>query len=135
MLRYKCPMSSESLHEPPELLSERTKNMHRAVVSLIEELEAIDWYQQRAEACSDPELRDVLLHNKHEEIEHAMMTLEWLRRADPDFDENMRTYLFKEQPITAIEEAEEAGTAAATGAGSAATTTNGSLGIGSLKED
>jgi hypothetical protein len=76
---YGLFMSSESYHEPSELLSEETKNLHRAIVSLKEELEAADWYQQRAEACSDGELRAVLVHNKNEEIEHAMMILEWLR--------------------------------------------------------
>ena len=76
-------MSSEGYHEPIELLSEPTKNMHRAIVSLCEELEAVDWYQQRAEACTDAELAAVLTHNKNEEIEHAMMTLEWIPSAQP----------------------------------------------------
>jgi uncharacterized protein len=70
-------MSSESYHEPPELLSEGTSNLHRAIVSLCEELQAVDWYHQRAEACSDDELRAVISHNENEEIEHAMMNLEW----------------------------------------------------------
>ena len=76
-------MGSESYHEPIDLISERTRNLHRGITSLIEELEAIDWYSQRAEACSDPDLRAVLLHNRDEEIEHAMMVLEWLRRYRP----------------------------------------------------
>jgi uncharacterized protein len=123
-------MSSESLHEPIELLSESTKNLHRAIVSLREELEAVDWYQQRAEACSDPALRAVLTHNKNEEIEHAMMTLEWLRRSDPVFAENIATYLNSEGAITEIEHAAEAKeTAAAAGAQH----DQGSLGIGSLR--
>ena len=83
--------------------------MHRAIVSLMEELEAIDWYQQRADVCSDPELKAVLIHNKDEEIEHAMMGLEWIRRHSPKFDENCRTYLFTDGPITEIEESETAG--------------------------
>ena len=86
-------MASDMYHEPLELLSEDTKNTHRAIVSLMEELEAIDWYQQRAEACSDPELSAVLTHNKNEEIEHAMMVLEWIRRNNPKFDANIKTYL------------------------------------------
>ena len=86
-------MSSESYHEPIELLSEPTKNMHRALASLREELEAVDWYQQRAEACSDGELKAILIHNKNEEIEHAMMTLEWLRRNDGVIDANIKTYV------------------------------------------
>lgn len=121
-------MSSESYHEPLELLSEPTRNHHRALVSLREELEAVDWYQQRAEACSDAELKQVLLHNKNEEIEHAMMTLEWLRRSDTTFAANIETYLGSSGPITAVEKS-------ATGEATDAATATGSpsLGIGSLK--
>ena len=97
-------MSSDTYHEPLELLSEDTKNTHRAIVSLMEELEAIDWYQQRAEACSDPELSAVLTHNKNEEVEHAMMTLEWLRRKQPIFAENIDTYINSTGPILEVEE-------------------------------
>lgn len=96
-------MSSESYHEPYELLSEGTKNIHRALVSAMEELEAIDWYQQRAEVCSDPELSAILMHNKHEEVEHALMTLEWIRRNLPKLDEMAREYLFTEGPIVKAE--------------------------------
>jgi uncharacterized protein len=118
-------MASDAYHESPDLLTEATRNMHRAIVSLTEELEAIDWYQQRADACSDPPLKDVLLHNKNEEIEHATMVMEWIRRHDHFFDEMMRKYLFTEQPITGIEKgAETAGPAP-----SAAET----LGIGGMK--
>ena len=134
--RYKRCMSSESLHEAPELISEETKNMHRAIVTLIEELEAVDWYQQRADACSDKELREVILHNKNEEIEHAMMTLEWIRRNSPEFDEQLRTYLFSDKPIVGLE-AEDTGKNGNGGQheetpGKAAPA-RGSLGIGSLK--
>jgi uncharacterized protein len=97
-------MASVGYHESIEVLTEETRNMHRAIVSLMEELEAIDWYQQRADACSDPQLRDVLLHNKNEEIEHAAMVMEWIRRHNDTFDEMMRKYLFSEQSITGIEE-------------------------------
>src|SRR4030095_2158407 len=97
-------MSHEALHEPPELLSGETRNLHRALISLIEELEAIDWYQQRADACTDPALEAVLLHNRNEEVEHGMMTLEWLRRHDATFDKFMQRYLFKDADIIAIEE-------------------------------
>jgi uncharacterized protein len=122
-------MSSESYHEPIELLSEPTKNMHRAIVSLREELEAVDWYQQRAEACSDPELKAILLHNKNEEIEHAMMALEWLRRNDAVFAKNIDTYLEAKGPITQVEEKEQEGASA----GEGERADNGqSLGIGSL---
>src|ERR1700682_2721406 len=96
-------MSSESYHEAPELLSEDTKKMHRALVSLREELEAVDWYQQRAEGCSDEELRAVLVHNKNEEIEHAMMVLEWIRRHSTTFDANIGKYLKSSGPITGID--------------------------------
>jgi ferritin-like protein len=121
-------MSSESYHEPVELLSEPTKNLHRALVSLREELEAVDWYQQRAEACSDEALKAVLLHNKNEEIEHAMMTLEWLRRNDAVFAQNIATYLNAAGPITEIEKTQEEKAAP-----KAATPAASSLGIGSLR--
>jgi ferritin-like protein len=124
-------MASESYHEPLELLSEDTKNMHRAIVSLREELDAADWYQQRAEGCSDPDLRAVIMHNKNEEIEHAMMVLEWIRRHDPVVDSNIRRYVNSSGPITQIE-------SKATGAAGASVADAGrssqSLGIGSLKE-
>ena len=86
-----------------ELLSEETRNLHRAIVSLKEELEAVDWYQQRADACTDEELRAVLLHNKNEEVEHAMMTLEWIRRHSPVFDANIRKYVNATGAIVAVE--------------------------------
>jgi ferritin-like protein len=122
-------MSSESYHEPIELLSEATRNMHRAIVSLKEELDAVDWYQQRAEACTDEELRGVLLHNKNEEIEHAMMNLEWIRRHSEVFDANITTYINAKGPILAVEKQQtttESGSSASRGVSS-------SLGIGSLK--
>ena len=93
-------MASDAYHEPLELLSGETRDMHRAIVSLKEELEAIDWYQQRVEACSDPQLKDVLRHNKNEEIEHAAMVMEWIRRHSDQFDQKMRQYLFTEQPTS-----------------------------------
>ena len=120
-------MSSENLHEAPESLSPRTRDIHRAIVSLMEELEAIDWYQQRAEACADPALRDVLVHNKNEEIEHAVMTLEWLRRAEPEFDRELRKILFREGVIVA-----EEGMADVAGANGDSAPAR-SLGIGSLR--
>jgi ferritin-like protein len=119
-------MSSENYHEREDVLSEETKNLHRAIVSLKEELDAVDWYQQRAEACSDPELRSVLMHNRNEEIEHAMMVLEWIRRHDRVFDVNIATYLNTAGPIVGIEKQQTGGAESSKGAGSA-------LGIGSLK--
>lgn len=90
-------MSSEGLHEPN--LSAEALNLHRAIVSLMEELEAVDWYNQRAEGCTDDELRKILTHNRDEEIEHAIMVLEWLRRNNPVFDREMRERLFKDGSI------------------------------------
>ena len=119
-------MASVGYHEQVELLSDDTKNFHRAVVSLMEELEAIDWYQQRADACSDPHLKAILLHNKNEEIEHASMVLEWVRRHNSKFDEMLRKYLFTTVPVTEIEGEEKDG-----GGGDAASSTT--LGLGSLK--
>ena len=124
-------MASDSYHEALDLISEETKNLHRGIVSLMEELEAIDWYQQRADAASDDELRSVLLHNRNEEIEHAMMVLEWIRRHSPKFDQEMRTYLFREGPITAAEE-QATGASGSESEGSSAAPA-GPLGIGSLK--
>jgi len=90
------------------LLDEATIDRHRAFVSLREELESVDWYDQRVSATRDPTLAAILAHNRDEEKEHAAMTLEWLRRRDPKLDEVLRTYLFTEGPITALEaEAED----------------------------
>ena len=97
-------MSSEDLHVPREKLSKRTLNQHYAITSLIEEMEAVDWYRQRADDCDDPELKKILLHNAREELEHAAMVLEWLRRSDPETDEQLREYLFKEGSIAGHEE-------------------------------
>jgi len=92
-------MSSEGLHEPIEKLSEKTLNMHRAIVSLMEELEAADWYRQRADGCSDEALKNILIHNMNEEIEHAVMVMEWLRRNDEVFASEMKKRLFTDDPI------------------------------------
>ena len=92
-------MSHEGYHEPVEKLSSATQDFHRAVVSLIEELEAVDWYNQRVDACTDPELKRILAHNRDEEIEHAAMTLEWIRRQNPIFDRELRERLFETGPI------------------------------------
>jgi ferritin-like protein len=130
-------MSHEGYHEPVDLLPEATRDFHRAVESLIEEFEAVDWYQQRADATKEASLRAVLLHNRNEELEHAMMTLEWLRRRDAKIDEVTRTYLFAEGEITQIEEAKksqsQAARAAGTDGGAATPASPASLGIGSLR--
>jgi hypothetical protein len=99
-------MSSEGLHAPRERLSKETLSLHQAITSLIEELEAADWYRQRADDCDAPALREILLHNMREEIEHASMVLEWLRRNNADFDRQLRTYLFREGAIVALEKAD-----------------------------
>jgi uncharacterized protein len=117
--------SSMGLHESAEDIRPETIDRHRGLVSLMEELEAMDWYQQRIDAADDPELAAVLAHNRDEESEHAAMSLEWLRRKDPVLDEHLRQYLFTQGSILAIEEEAEGGE----GGGSS----HGSLGIGSLR--
>lgn len=89
----------EGLHEPADALQPGTLDMHRAIVSLIEELEAVDWYQQRVDACRDAELKAILAHNRDEEKEHAAMVLEWIRRHDPAFSRELKDYLFTEKPL------------------------------------
>jgi ferritin-like protein len=93
-------MSNEGYHEPVEQLSEETRDMHRAIVSLMEELEAVDWYNQRADACKDPELRAILAHNRDEEKEHAAMVLEWIRRRDAVLSRELKEFLFTTRPLT-----------------------------------
>jgi ferritin-like protein len=136
-------MSSEALHEPREKLSNEVVDQHRAIVSIMEELEAVDWYNQRASGTEDETLRRLLEHNRDEEKEHAAMLIEWLRRSDPKIDEELRTYLFTEGDIIGVEAAatgdegdgdegdDDAGDGGADSA--AAPASDGSLGIGSLK--
>jgi hypothetical protein len=97
-------MAHEGLHEHRDDLDKKTLDHHRAVVSLIEELEAVDWYNQRVDACEDAELRDILAHNRDEEKEHAAMLLEWIRRNDDAFDHELKDYLFTKKPITGLED-------------------------------
>ena len=118
-------MSSETLHEDAATLGADIIDQHRAITSVIEELEAVDWYNQRAKATVDDELRGLLEHNRDEEKEHMAMVLEWLRRRDAVLDTNLRKYLFNEKPPLAVEEAASTG---GVGAG------DGSLGIGDLRE-
>jgi len=125
-------MSSESLHEPAEKLSPATIDRHRATVSLMEELEAVDWYDQRIDAATDETLKEVLRHNRDEEKEHAAMVLEWLRRQDPVLDEQLRTYLFKDGDIMAAE-ADVGGDDAADGDTDGSG--DGCLGIGDLRAE
>lgn len=99
-------MGGGAYHEPLDKLSKKTLELHRALNSLIEELEAVDWYQQRVDATEDEELRDILAHNRDEEKEHAAMILEWIRRNDEAMSEELKTYLFTEGKITEIEEKE-----------------------------
>jgi len=118
--------NSAQFHESEERLRPRTRDHHRAIVSLMEELEAVDWYDQRIDATDDEDLRAILVHNRDEEKEHAAMVLEWLRRRDPEFDGFLRRYLFTDGSITGLEEAVESG---GNGSGNGAT-----LGIGSLRK-
>jgi hypothetical protein len=97
-------MSSEGLHVPREKLSRKTLNMHYAITSLMEELEAVDWYRQRADDIDDPELKAIVLHNAKEELEHASMVPEWIRRNDTEADAQLREYLFSKGSITGREE-------------------------------
>jgi uncharacterized protein len=113
--------SSISLHEDPDQLGSEVIDRHRAIVSLMEELEAVDWYDQRARATDDAELRAILVHNRDEEKEHAAMVLEWLRRRDHALSNHLKTYIFTDAPITERN-------------ASIAGASNGCLGIGSLRE-
>jgi len=97
-------MSSENVHEPYSDLSADVLNIHRAITSLIEELEAIDWYNQRADICEDKELKAILIHNRDEEKEHAAMLIEWLRRKDKSFENELKDYLMTSKSIAGIEE-------------------------------
>jgi hypothetical protein len=97
-------VTSDTLHAPREKLSAKTLAMHHAIVSLMEELEAVDWYRQRADDCEDESLKAILLHNMREEMEHAAMVVEWLRRNNSDFEKELKDYLFTDGDIAAIEE-------------------------------
>jgi hypothetical protein len=116
---------SAGLHEPEDSLTPEVIDRHRAIVSLMEELEAVDWYDQRVHAATDEELSGLLAHNRDEEKEHAAMLLEWLRRRDPALDRHLRTYLFTEGSILELEHEAEHGDGSGEG---------GSLGIGDLRD-
>ena len=92
-------MDGKGYHESIEKLTQATQDMHRAIMSLMEELEAVDWYNQRVDVCQDSELVAILEHNRDEEKEHAAMVMEWIRRKDPTFDKELKEYLFTEKPI------------------------------------
>jgi len=96
-------MASDGFHESASDLSDQTRDMHRALQSLIEELEAVDWYNQRADACRDEELKGIIAHNRDEEKEHAAMLLEWIRRRDPAFSHELKDYVFSSEPIVELE--------------------------------
>jgi len=96
-------MANEGFHEETADLSDETRDMHRAIQSLMEELEAVDWYNQRADACKDEDLEAILVHNRDEEKEHAAMLLEWIRRKDSTFSKELKDYLFTDEPIATLE--------------------------------
>jgi uncharacterized protein len=121
--------SSATLHENEQQLRRETIDRHRATASIMEELEAVDWYDQRIDAAADAELKELLAHNRDEEKEHAAMILEWLRRRDAKLDEHLRTYLFTDKRILEIEEEAEHGGEAGAESGS-----TGCLNIGSLRD-
>ncbi len=123
---------AENYHEPYPQLSDTARDMHRALQSVKEEIDAVDWYLQRIDITPDPELKAILIHNRDEEKEHAAMVLEWIRRRDPAFDEALSTYLFTEGDLLAIEEEHEGGKGA--GEGEAASGRSvGRLTVGSLR--
>jgi hypothetical protein len=124
-------MSSEDLHVPRDVLSQDARLLHYAITSLKEELDAVDWYRQRADDCEDHALRDILLHNMREEMEHAAMVLEWIRRRNADFAGHLKTYRFTDAPITGIEKADTEGGSGGGGDGTSSRATT----IGSLKGD
>jgi hypothetical protein len=126
-------VSSETLHERFDDLTPETRDLHRAITSLMEELEAVDWYQQRVDATTDEELKAILGHNRDEEIEHAMMVLEWIRRRNPTVAAHASTYLFTKGAVTEIEEADTSGDPSGKNTTESAEPSDGSLGIGSLK--
>ena len=121
--------ASAQFHESEDVLQPGTKDRHRAIVSLMEELEAVDWYDQRIDAAGDEELREILRHNRDEEKEHAAMVLEWLRRQDGEWDKFLRMYLFTDGPIRDQAEMAEAAEGGSPGDGPGAA---GSLGLGNL---
>lgn len=129
------PAASTTFHEDVSLLQPATLERHRAIVSIQEELEAIDWYDQRIDATTDDQLREILRHNRDEEKEHAVMTLEWLRRHDPELDAMLRRYLFQEGPIVDQAHEEPSGVAPTAAAPAPARPADGSLAIGALQKE
>jgi uncharacterized protein len=130
------PQGSTTFHESEDHLSATTRDLHRAIVSLMEELEAVDWYQQRVDATHDEALREILRHNRDEEKEHAAMVLEWIRRRDPGFDTKLREYLFSEGSIVGREATLEQQAAGAGGNPGAVERSNGTAAsVGSLRGD
>jgi hypothetical protein len=127
-------MSSENLHAPRERLSQETLNLHFAIVSLMEELDAIDWYRQRADDAEDETLKQLLLHNMREEMEHASMLLEWIRRRDGDFERFLKTYLFTECSILQEEKAATAQGAGKRGIEGSRSGAEAGFTIGSLRD-
>lgn len=128
-------MASGQLHEAIEDLTAETREMHRALASLMEELEAIDWYGQRVDATTDEELKKILIHNRDEEKEHACMTLEWIRRRDETFDHFLRHFLFRSGSIIVDEEDSRPTPGSDTSVEGSVSRESKTLGIGSLRRD
>jgi uncharacterized protein len=128
-------MSSEDLHVPREVLTQEGRLLHYAITSLKEELDAVDWYRQRADDTEDEQLREILLHNMREEMEHAAMVLEWIRRRNADFDGHLKTYLFTDAPIVGIEKVDtgRGGPGSASDRGSGQGSGSAGVTVGSLK--
>ncbi|MGK2871107.1 MAG: encapsulin-associated ferritin-like protein [Alphaproteobacteria bacterium] len=120
-----------SLHESTDTLTPQTIDRHRAIASLMEELEAVDWYNQRVDAAGDTALRDILAHNRDEEMEHAVMIIEWLRRNNPTFHGFLQTYLYTSGSIVGREATQDEEMAPV---GEPTSGCEQGLGIGSLRE-
>ena len=121
--------NSAGYHESEDKLTPEIQDRHRALTSMMEELEAADWYDQRVAAASDPELKQILAHNRDEEKEHFVMLLEWYRRRDGKLSQELQHRLSSRGSIVAQEQADKA----SDGGGAEPSPTAGSLGIGSLR--
>lgn len=120
-----------SFYVPYSELSAEARTFDNAIASLMEELEATNYYNQRADVATDESLREIMIHNRNEEIEHVAMLVEWFRRNSPEFEEELRTYLFTDAPITEVEESATGGGETADGGKSSGTA---SLGLGSFRK-
>jgi hypothetical protein len=102
-------MSFDQYHEPPNELSEKTRTFARMITSMIEEAEAIGWYEQRLSVETDRDAVAIMTNAQHEEMKHFGMDLEFLLRAKPQWRKTLRGILFKKGDIVEHgDDAEEA---------------------------